>query len=276
MKGNFLENATLGTNKWWQYVLSILSAVAGIAVVNMSISQVLPRIKSLFPYNDFGKNLFTFSLVLLIFGVAVIAFLVTARKLHQRSKMSFISNQDKFNRKSYFIGFVTWGTLLFIGLVISDYQKFEVFRENFNLVHFLTLFLFGFIAIGVQSFFEELVLRGYLLQGLHLRIKNIAMLIIINGLIFGFLHFGYGIESFLSSLFFGVAFAIIVILQNRIEFVSGAHNANNLLLSLVFLDLSEATSEKFTWEINWVDFSIHIIALLILVGLVYKFFRKTE
>jgi membrane protease YdiL (CAAX protease family) len=276
MKGNFLENATLGTNKWWQYVLSILSAVAGIAVVNMSISQVLPRIKSLFPYNDFGKNLFTFSLVLLIFGVAVIAFLVTARKLHQRSKMSFISNQDKFNRKSYFIGFVTWGTLLFIGLVISDYQKFEVFRENFNLVHFLTLFLFGFIAIGVQSFFEELVLRGYLLQGLHLRIKNIAMLIIINGLIFGFLHFGYGIESFLSSLFFGVAFAIIVILQNRIEFVSGAHNANNLLLSLVFLDLSEATSEKFTWAINWVDFSIHVIALLILVGLVYKIFRKTE
>jgi hypothetical protein len=98
----------------------------------------------------------------------------------------------------------------------------------------------------------------------------------VNALIFGVLHFGYGLESFLSSWAFGVAFAIIVILQNRIEFVSGAHNANNLLLSLVFLDLDEATSEKFTWAINWVDFSIHIITLLILVGLVYKFFRKTE
>ena len=274
MKGNFLENATLGTNKWWQYVLSILSAVSGIAVVNMFISQVLPSFKSLFPDNDFGKNFFTFSLVLLVFGVAVIAFLVTASKLHQRSKMSFISNQDKFNWKSYFIGFVAWGTLLFIGLVISDYQKIEVFRANFNAAHFLTLFLLGFVAIGIQSFFEEVLVRGYFLQGLHLRIKNIAMLIIINGVIFGLLHFGYGLESFLSSWLFGMAFAIIVILQNRIEFVAGAHNANNLLLSLVFLDLSEATNEKFSWAINWVDFSLHIVALLLLVGLVFMFFKR--
>jgi erythromycin esterase-like protein/membrane protease YdiL (CAAX protease family) len=274
MKDNFLENATLGTNKWWQYVLSILSAVAGIAVVNMFISQVLPSFKLLFPDNDFGKTFFTFSLVLLVFGVAVIAFLVIASKLHKRSKMSFISNQDKFNWKSYFIGFVAWGILLFIGLLISDYQKFEVFRANFNAAHFLTLFLLGFIAIGIQSFFEEVLVRGYFLQGLHLRIKNIAMLIIINGVIFGLLHFGYGLESFLFSWLFGIAFTIIVILQNRIEFVAGAHNANNLLLSLVFLDLSEATNEKFSWAINWVDFSLHIVALLLLVGLVFMFFKR--
>ena len=88
------------------------------------------------------------------------------------------------------------------------------------------------------------------------------------------MHFGYGVESFLSSWVFGIAFAIIVHLQNSIEFVSGAHNANNLLLSLVFLDLSEATNQAFSWEIDWGYFSIHIISTLILVGLVYKYFRK--
>jgi membrane protease YdiL (CAAX protease family) len=274
MNSSFLENVTLGTHKWWQYVLSILSTVAVIVAINMLIRQVLPSIKSLFPDNDFGKNLFTFSLVLLIFGVAVLAFLFTASKLHQRAKMSFIANQSEFSWKMYFIGFLAWGTLLFIGLLISDYQKFEVFLANFNASHFLVLLLLGFVAIGIQSFFEELLVRGYFLQSLHLRIKNIAMLIFINGLIFGVLHFGYGIESFLSSWIFGIAFAIIVMLQNRIEFVAGAHNANNLLLSLVFLDLSEATNEKFSWAINWVDFSLHILALLLLVGLVIKFFRK--
>jgi len=109
---------------------------------------------------------------------------------------------------------------------------------------------------------------------MHLLIKKVVTLVILNSLIFGVLHFGYGIESFLSSWAFGVAFAIIVILQNRIEFVSGAHNATNLILSLIFVDLSEATNEAFSWEINWGYFSFHIIALLILVGLVYKFFRK--
>ncbi|MFY7733747.1 MAG: CPBP family intramembrane glutamic endopeptidase, partial [Bacteroidia bacterium] len=154
-----------------------------------------------------------------------------------------MTTQENINWKMYFIGFLAWGNLLFIGLLISDYKKFEVFLANFNASHFLILFLLGFVAIGIQSFFEEILVRGYFLQGLHLRIKNMAMLIIVNGLIFGVLHFGYGIESFLSSWIFGIVFAIIVVLQNRIEFVAGAHNANNLLLSLVFLDLSEATNE---------------------------------
>lgn len=274
MKGSFIENASLGKNKWWHYALSIFSLAVVIALVNILIRIVLPDIKQLFPDNDFGKGLFTYSLVLVIFGLALLAFLFVASKLHQRSKMSFISNKGTFSWRQYFIGFLAWGSLLFIGSTIFDYQKLEDFVTNFNLYLFASLFLLGFVAIGVQSFFEELVLRGYLLQGMHLLIKKLVTLVILNSLIFGVLHFGYGIESFLSSWAFGVAFAIIVILQNRIEFVSGAHNANNLILSLIFVDLSEATNEAFSWEINWGYFSFHIIALLILVGLVYKFFRK--
>lgn len=274
MKGSFIENASLGKNKWWNYVLSLVSAVVVIALVNILIRLKLPNIKQLFPDNDFGKDLFTFGLVLLIFGLALFAFLFVASRLHQRPKISFISNKGTFNWGQYFTGFMTWGSLLFIGSAIFDYPKLEEFITNFKPYQFSVLFLLGFVAIGVQSFFEELVLRGYLLQGMHLLIKNVVTLVILNSLIFGLLHFGYGIESFLSSWAFGVAFAIIVILQNRIEFVSGAHNANNLVLSLIFVDLSEATNDAFSWEINWVDFSIQIIALLILVALVYKFFRK--
>jgi membrane protease YdiL (CAAX protease family) len=96
----------------------------------------------------------------------------------------------------------------------------------------------------------------------------------VNGLLFGLLHIGYGLESFLSSWIFGVAFALIVIFQKRIEFVAGAHNANNLLLSLVFLDLSEAMNENFSWKINWIDFTIQIVALILLVGIVHTFSKK--
>jgi len=274
MESNFIGNATLGRNKWWQYVLSILSVVVVIAVVNIAIRQLLPSIKSFFPNNDFGKSLFTFSFIFVIFGLALLAFLFNASKLHQRSKMSFITNAHNFSWKLYFIGFLTWGSFIFVDSLISDYQKFEVFITNFNINHFVILLLIGFLAIGVQSFFEELVIRGYFLQGLHLHIRKATLLILVNALIFGVLHFGYGLESFLSSWAFGIAFAVIVILQNKIEFVSGAHNANNLLLSLVFIDLSEATNETFSWTINWVDFTLHIVALLLLIGLAYKFFKK--
>ena len=274
MRGSFIENASLGKNKWWHYALSIFTLAVVIALVNNLVRIVLPDIKQLFPDSDFGKGLFTYSLVLVIFGLALSAFLLVASKLHQRTKMSFISTKGTFSWRQYFIGFLAWGSLLFIGSTIFDYQKLEDFVTNFNLFRFASLLLLGFVAIGVQSFFEEVVVRGYLLQGMHLLIKKVVTLVILNSLVFGVLHFGYGIESFLSSWAFGVAFAVIVMLQNRIEFVSGAHNANNLILAVIFVDLSEAAHEAFSWEIDWGYFGIHVISLLILVGLVYKFLRK--
>lgn len=119
MKSNFI-NITLGTNKWWQYGLSILSTVAAIALVNILIRQVFQSIKALFPDNDFGKSLFTFSLLLLVFGTAFIVFLFTASKLDQRAKMSFIANQSRFSWKMYFIGFMAWGVISFFAFLESS------------------------------------------------------------------------------------------------------------------------------------------------------------
>lgn len=274
MRNNFLENTHLGTNKWWQYIASILSTILVSIIANLVLRQIIPQIKSFLPANDFGKGLLTFLLILILFGVALICFLYSATKLHKRAGMTFISIYKKFSWWQYFGGFITWGSILFISLLVSEYQNFEAFKNNFNPENFTILLFVGFLAIGVQSFFEELIFRGYILQGLHLKIRKTNVLIIINGLLFGILHFGYGLESFLSSWIFGIAFALIVILQKRIEFVAGAHNANNLLLSLIFVDLSEAINEKFIWTIHWLDLILQLIALVILVGIVYKFFRK--
>ena len=112
------------------------------------------------------------------------------------------------------------------------------------------------------------------MQWKHLKIKNITALVLVNALIFGVLHFGYGIGSFIHSFTFGIAFAIIVVKQNRIEFASGAHNANNLILSLVFLDIADATSAEFSLSIDWLEMGIHLFTISLLVGIVYKFFRS--
>lgn len=255
-------------------MLSILAPVVSILFSNIVIRQFLPFIKSLLPDNDFGKTLGTFSLVCLVFGLALLAFMLAARQLHQRSIMSFINTDHNFNWKHYFSGFLIWGSLLFTGSLISNFEAFEVFISHFNGFQFGVLLIVGFVSIGVQSFFEEIIIRGYWLQGLYLRIKSLVVLVLVNAFIFGLLHFGYGIESFLSSWTWGITFALITIMQNRIEFISGAHNANNLLLSLVFLDLSEATNEQFSWSINWLDLSLHIIMLSIFIGLFYILYQK--
>ena len=87
------------------------------------------------------------------------------------------------------------------------------------------------------------------------------------------MHFGYGLGSFLYSFIFGVFFAIIVLKQKQIEFVAGAHNANNLMLSLVFIDLGDAINKEFSWSVNWASLSLEILALIILTVIVYRFIK---
>lgn len=276
MNNKFIENFNLGKNTWWRYVLSIVSPIVFIIIANIIVRQILPIVKSTFPDNPFVKEISTFGFIFLIFGLGLLAFMITASKLHKRPILSFINLENKFNWKRYFSGFFLFAVLLFTAMLITDFASFQTFLTNFNANQFIILCIVGFISIGVQSFFEEIIVRGYWLQGLHLKIKKISILILVNALIFGLLHFGYGLESFLSSFLFGISFTLIIFFQDSIEFASGAHNANNLLLSLVFLDLSEATNESFKWSINWADFSIHILLLLIFTGLAYQFFRKKK
>ena len=274
MEQAFLKQAATGNNQWWRYLLTVLATIASVAIANVGVRQILPGFKALFPENQFGEDLGTSILIGIIFTVALLAFGIAAKKLHGRSLFSLINTSSRFSWGAYFKGFILWGGLLFTGGLIMDFDVFQSFLENLNLSHFLILFGVGFVTIGIQSFFEELVIRGYFLQGMHLRVKRIVILVLVNALVFGLLHFGYGIASFIHSFTFGIAFALIVIWQNRIEFASGAHNANNLLLSLVFLDIGEAATADFSWHIDWLEMGIHFVSTALFIGIVYKFIRN--
>jgi membrane protease YdiL (CAAX protease family) len=275
MESNFLENATLGKNKWWQYLISILSAIVVIAVVNIAIHQLMPSIKPLFPDGEFGNILRNNIFFLIIFGFALIVFMLVFKNIHKRSILSLINNDSSFSWKLYLNGFVIWAILMLLyGLLISNFKLFDGLTKEISTTHFLIIVVTGFISIGVQSFFEEVLIRGYFLQGLHLKIKKVLLLIFINSLIFGLLHFGYGLGSFLSSWFFGIAMVTIVIFQNRIEFVSGVHNANNLVIALFFWNIESDDLERTFLSVDWYPLLFRIIILIILVGLSYKFFRK--
>ncbi len=274
MNTKFLENSAFGKNEYWRYLVVTLAPVAVVILLNILLNQFLPQLKGLFPDDDFGKNIGMFFIIMIIFGGALLAFLTVAVKLHRRKAMTFISTERRFNFKSYLTGFLMWGLLVFFGSLLTDSEGFTNFQQSFNPTRLLLLFLVGFVAIGVQSLFEEIVMRGYFLQGMYRRVRNIPLLIVINALIFGALHFGYGIGSLIHSFSFGVTFALIILLQNRIEFAAGAHNANNLVLSLFFLDLEEAINKSFEWTVDWTETGIHLMNLLILIALVYKFFRK--
>lgn len=266
----FLKNAQNGKNQWWRYTLVIICVVVSIIISNVILNNLLPQIKPLFPDNQFGKDLGMLVLIFIVFGLALITFMLAFQKIHQRKAFSLINLGKKFNWFLYCQGFLVWGVLLFVSALITDYQGFDNFLEGFNLYNLLILAFASIISIGIQSFFEEIIVRGYWLQGMSLRIKNIIPLVIINGLIFGLLHLGYSLGSFISTWIFGVVFGLIVLKQNRIEFASGVHLANNVVLSLFFLDLGDALHQDFSWEINWIELSIELLFFMLLLLWTYS------
>jgi len=275
MEKIFIKNASQGKNNWWRYAVSIIAVIAAIAITNLVFRMMRTSLKALFSESEVGGILMNNTSFFIIFGFALITFLIAAKVLHKRPIMSFISVGNKLIWKHYFGGFLIWTILMLLyGSIISDFKLFDDFGGKVTTSQFVLLFLSGFISLGIQTFFEEIMIRGYILQGLHLRIKRFLLLILLNSLIFGLLHFGYGLGSFLSSWVFGISMVVMVIFQNRIEFASGVHNANNLIISLFFWNIETDSIEQNFWSVDWISLSWRIAFLITIVGLAYKFFRK--
>ena len=259
----FLQNSRKGKNTWWRYVLSFLSIIVAFVIINLVIRSFIGDLRARFSGNDLAQDVIMYSLISFTFLFALLIFGIVSTKLHQRPFMTYINIEKTFNMKAFIVGFLIFGILIFISNLLTDYAKFELFLKDFKWKNFSLLFILSFISIAIQSFFEELVVRGYILQGLSLKIKKLIPLLVVNSLIFGIMHFGYGIESFTASFLFGLSLVWVVVLQNRIEYVTGAHLANNLVLSLFFIDINEATNKDFSWSFNFTEIGLHILLLLI-------------
>ncbi|MDB2418737.1 CPBP family intramembrane metalloprotease, partial [Flavobacteriaceae bacterium] len=151
-----------------------------------------------------------------------------------------------------------------------------------------------FVAIvfmPLQTSLEELLFRGYYMQGLALWIKNKWAPLIIMSVVFGLLH-GLNPEieklGYIALVFYigtGLFFGVVSLMDEGIELAMGMHAVNNILAALfvttdwtvfqteaLFIDISEPSlgaemflpvvvlypivflilSKKYGWS-NWKD-----------------------
>tara|TARA_B100001939_G_C16563550_1_gene455448 strand:+ start:38 stop:490 length:453 start_codon:yes stop_codon:yes gene_type:complete len=93
--------------------------------------------------------------------------------------------------------------------------------------------------IPVQSILEELIFRGYLMQGLTVFFKNRLLPLLSTSIIFGLLHIlnpeiqkiGYGLLIYYIGT--GLFFGIVTLMDEGVELSSGFHVSNNLVASLL-------------------------------------------
>ena len=189
-------------------------------------------------FSKLPSNL-TLFLILLPFAVVLPFIYLVVTRLHQRSFISLITPRDRVDYNKILFSFFLWGTVSAL-MVIFDYiMSPEDYVWNFKPLTFLILLLISVVMIPLQTSMEELIFRGYLMQGFGVLFKNRLMPLLITSILFGLLHIWnpeidkLGIHLIWYYIGTGLFLGVITLMDEGLELALGFHAANNLVTALL-------------------------------------------
>lgn len=293
----FIEQAFKAKHEFWRYLVG--SLIIGTAAV---LGQMLVVVAFIFKFISEGKgldelakldesnmfkildsNLLLF-LLMFSFVLALLAIILVLKTIHQQKLKSIITTRKRLDWKRIWFAFLFWG-LLSSGLVLLDffYLNPDDYAVNFKLNKFIILAIIAIVLIPVQTSVEELVFRGYLMQGFGLLAKNRWFPLLMTSLIFGLLHIGnpevakLGYSTLIFYIGTGLFLGILTLMDEGMELALGFHAANNLFIALlVTSDYTAIQTESILKEVVEPEVSImdSIVPVFILFPILIFIFAK--
>lgn len=188
--------------------------------------------------NTLSKNL-TFFLLMLAFAIGFFGVWFVVKFIHQQHFLTVVTSRATFDWKRFFVGFGIIAFVVVLTNVAGFYFYPEDYSYNFNLLPFLVLAIIGIVMVPIQTSFEEIYFRGYLMQGLGTIFKNRAVPFIVTSLAFGGMHFfnpeveKMGNIIMVTYIGTGFLLGIITLMDEGLELAMGFHAANNLVNALL-------------------------------------------
>jgi uncharacterized protein len=247
---DFLLQAATGRNRSWPwYILTValigIAFVAGqlpvIAVVGNLINRgVIAQAQAAEFYETLDFEIIGISsapgLLLLLgsFIAALIALWVAVRGIHGRRMGSLVSGRRIRWRKIAF-AFSVWFVLTVLIEVVLYIAAPDIYQFQFDAAKWFPLMVVALLVLPLQTSFEELFIRGYLMQGIGLVMKRPWVAAILTSLLFAGMHgtnpeiaeFGLGVMM-LYYFSVGAFMAILTLLDDGLEYALGIHAATNI------------------------------------------------
>lgn len=245
-----------GYNEWWMYVLGVVAAMFGYFLFQLvmvfplvasamnnglSMMEIQENPEILFDPEKIGMN--KNILLALLFSMFVFTFLglyIVVKRVHKKTLTSIITAYDKVRFGRFFFAFGVWAVFLIVSVLLAYFLNKDEVKIQFDPVNFVFLVIVCVVLMPVQTTTEELIFRGYLVQGLSQRFKNGIVPLAITSLLFGMVHMtnpeakAYGWIMMLPYYsIFGFFLGVITLLDEGLELAMGIHCANNLISSLL-------------------------------------------
>ena len=178
-------------------------------------------------------------LMLLPFVFSFFGIWLVVRQLHGQTLRSIITSRAKVDFRRIVFAFVLWGGITTAVLGLDYMLNPEDYVWNYDAGLFWGTVLIGVLLIPVQTSVEELIFRGYLMQGFAGWFRNSLVPLLFTSIIFGSLHIAnpeidkLGYEVLLYYIGTGLFLGLISLYDEGIELALGFHAANNLFTAIL-------------------------------------------
>jgi len=245
----FIQQAYKGNNEWWAYLVTIIILFFGWQFVG-----VLPLMGVAFYYSDgidafiasgkdnfatlgIDSNLYLFLIILTFLG-GLLSLFFGIKKIHNRKIATLITSREKVDWNRFFYAFFVWGFIGILMILVGYYFEPENYVWNFKPLPFLGLVIISFLFLPIQTSMEELLFRGYLMQGFGTWFKKSFVALLLTSVIFGLLH-GLNPEveklGWISMVYYigtGLVLGIFTLMDEGTELSLGFHAANNIVAAV--------------------------------------------
>lgn len=251
-----LKGLSTGKNDWWFYLAGIAAAFLGYVLFQLvmivplisaamnngiEMQEIMENPNILFNPDATGMNRsVVLALMMGMFVFTLLFFWLAIKFLQKKTLPSLISGFEKIRWSRYFFSFAVWATLLIVITLVGYFTSPQDFEIHFDFGKFMILLLVAVIFIPIQTATEEIIFRGYLMQGLSQTFKNAWMPLIITSVLFGLMHASnpeakaHGLMIMMPYyIFFGAFLGMLTLVDEGLELAMGIHCANNLISSLL-------------------------------------------
>ncbi|MEK9755622.1 MAG: CPBP family intramembrane glutamic endopeptidase [Bacteroidota bacterium] len=189
-------------------------------------------------FKSIPSNLRLF-LLLLSFVFVLPGIWLVVKKLHDLPIMSILSSRKKIDLERVLYSFMLWGSIVSAFVFLEYSLNPENYIINFKLKEFLILAVIAILLIPIQTSVEEIVFRGYLMQGFGNWLNSRFMALFLSSFVFGSLHLfnpeitALGYEFVILYITVGFVLGIMTLMDEGLELALGFHAANNLIAALL-------------------------------------------
>jgi uncharacterized protein len=298
---NHLESTFAGKNSFWRYVVmfaAVLIVSNTIGAIPLLTTLLIKSVSNPGVFSQLAVNPNDFSVIglnpdagfvmmLFPFIAGLIAFILLVRPLNNRTLKMTINGTGRIRWNRFFVSGFVW--LILSAFYLFFYLKLdpENFTINNKTASLIILIIVSVVFIPFQAVFEELLFRGYLMQGFAALVRKRWFPLIMTSILFGLMHaFNPEVKDFgfftmmPQYIAFGLIFGIITIMDDGMEAAMGAHAANNIFLCIMVTNRSSALQTQALYEQYnvhpWSEFSALVVTGIIFILVLKMIFRWRE